>query len=58
MFVNALSWDLSLLMKTTKVEWETVSMPGLVNLANQFTHTLDESPKIKTTKILKLQLCK
>lgn len=38
------------------MEWETTSTPYVVNLANQLFHTLEESPKRKTTKILNLQL--
>ena len=38
------------------MEWEMMSIPGLVNLPNQFAHTLNESPKRKTTKILNFQL--
>ena len=34
------------------MEWEIRSIPDLVNLANQLTHTLDESPKRKTAKVL------
>ena len=38
------------------MEWETMSTPDLVNLANQLSHFLDKSPKRKTAKILNLQL--
>ena len=37
------------------MEWETMSIPELVNLANQHVQTLDESPK-KIAKFLNLQL--
>lgn len=33
-----------------------VSTPDLVNLTNQLSHTLDESPKRKTAKILNRKL--
>ena len=58
MFISVLNWDLSLLVKRTRVEGETTSTPDLVNLANQLAHTLDESPKRKTSKILNFQLWK
>ena len=58
MFINELNQDLSLLVKGTKIEWETMSTPDLINLANQLSHTLDESPKRKTAKIPKLQQVK
>ena len=51
-----MGWGLSLLVKRTRVEWETMSTPVLVNLANQLSHTLDESSKRKTAKIFNLQL--
>lgn len=56
MLINRLNRDLSLLMKRTRIEWETIAMPDLVNLANQLAHTLNDSSKIRTTKILNFQL--
>ena len=56
MLVNILNWCLSFSVKRTRVEWETMSTPDLVNLANQLTRTLDESSKRKTAKILNFQL--
>ena len=56
MFINRLNRDLSLLVKRTRMEWETMSPSDLVNLANQFSHTLDELPKRKTAIILNLQI--
>ena len=38
------------------MEWETMSPSDLVNLENQLSHTLDESPERKTAKILNLHL--
>ena len=54
--INVLCWDLSLLVKKTRREWETMSTPDLVNLANQLSHIFDESHKRKNSKILNLQL--
>ena len=45
MFINGLNQDLSLLVERTRMEWETMFTPDLVNLANQHTQTLEESPK-------------
>lgn len=56
MFIKGLNWGLLLLIKIARMEWETTSTPYVVNLANQLFHTLEESPKRKTTKILNLQL--
>ena len=36
MFTNRLNQNLSLLVKETSIEWETMSTPVLVNLANLF----------------------
>ena len=55
MFINGLNPYLSLPVKWTRMEWEIVSTPYLVNLANQLSHTVHESPKRKTAKILQLQ---
>ena len=49
--INVLCWDLSLLVKKTRREWETMSTPDLVNLANQLSHIFDESHKRKNSKI-------
>lgn len=38
------------------MEWETMPTPGLGNLVSQLSHTLEESPKRKTNKILNLQI--
>ena len=32
--INGLNWDLSLLVKRTRTQWETMSSPDLINLAN------------------------
>ena len=34
MFINGLNQDLSFLFKTTRMEWETMPTPHLVNLTN------------------------
>lgn len=52
MFIKGLNRDLALLGKRTRMEWETVSTPDSVNLANPLSCTLDESPKRKTTETL------
>ena len=52
MLIHGLKWDLSFLVKRTRMEWETVPNPDLVTLANQLNCPLDESAKRKTTKIL------
>ena len=36
--------------------WETMSIPDVVNLANQLSPALDESPKRDITKVLNFQL--
>lgn len=54
-FSNRLNWHLSLLVKRSRIEWETVSTLDLVNLANQLTCTIENSTKTKTTKILSFQ---
>ena len=51
-FISGLNQDLSLLVKRTRVERETMSTLDLANLANQPSHTPDESPKRKITKFL------
>ena len=56
MFIGGQKWDFSLPVKNTRMEWEIMSTLDLVNLANQLTCTLDESPKRKTAKILNIQL--
>ena len=56
MFINGLNRGLSLPVERTRIKWETVCTPDLVNLANQLTQTLDKSPMRKTAKILNLQL--
>ena len=38
------------------MEWETMCTLDSVNLANQLSRTVDESPPRKITKILHLQL--
>ena len=43
MFINELNWDFPFLVKKTRM-----SAPDLVNLANQFSYTLDESPRWTT----------
>ena len=55
LFINDLNQDFSLLVKRTKIEWETLSTPDLVNLATQVSHTLAQSCKRKTAKILNVQ---
>ena len=32
--INGLNWELSLLVKRTRTQWETMSSPDLVNLEN------------------------
>ena len=56
MFSNRLTQNISLLVKRTRTEQENLSTPDSVNLINQLSHTLNESPKRKTDKILNLQL--
>lgn len=36
-----LNWDHPLLVKRTRVKWERMSAPDLVNMANQLSYTLD-----------------
>ena len=57
-FINVLNWEVSLLTKRTRIHWKTMSISDLVNLANQLSHTPDESPGKKPAKILSLQLRK
>ena len=52
MLINELNWDLSHLLKSTRVEWKTMSTLDLVNLANQLARMLHEPPKRNITKIL------
>ena len=54
MFISGLKQDHSLLAKRTKMEGE-MFIPDLINLANQLSHTLEESAKTETAKILYLQ---
>ena len=56
--MNRVNQDHSLTVKLVRREWETMSTPDLVNMANQFSHTLVESPQkqTKNTEILNLQL--
>ena len=49
-FINGLNQDLSLLVKRTKMEWETMSTLDLVTLPNQLSPTLP--PERETDKIL------
>ena len=42
MFINGLNWDFSFLVKRSRVEWDIMFIPDLVNLANQLSHSLDE----------------
>ena len=58
LFITELNQDLPLLEKRSRMEWETISPPDLVNLANQLAHALDESSQRKMDKILKLHLQK
>lgn len=51
MLINGLKQDLSLLVKRTWIEWETMFSPDLGNLVNQIS-----LPPNKTAKILDLQL--
>lgn len=55
MFTNGLNWDSSLLVTRIRMEWETVSILDLVNVANQLSPTPNESPQRETAKILNLQ---
>ena len=55
MFVSGLKQDHSLLAKRTKMEGEML-IPDLINLANQLSHIVEESPKMETAKILYPQL--
>lgn len=43
-FLTGLIWDLSLLVKRTRIAWETMATPDLTDLENQLGVTLDESP--------------
>ena len=54
MFISGLKQDHSLLATRTKMEGE-MFIPDLINLANQLSHTLEESAKTETAKILYLQ---
>ena len=40
----------NLTVKIARREQKTMPTPGLVNMANQFSHTLDESPQKQTNK--------
>ena len=55
MVISGLKQDHSLLAKRTRMEGEMFT-PDLIKLANQLSHTLEESPKMETAKILYLQL--
>ena len=55
MFISGLKQDHSLLAIRTKMEGE-MFIPDLINPANQLSHTLEESAKMETAKILYLQL--
>ena len=55
MCINGLHKNLSLLVKRTCMEWETVFTPDLVNLANKLAHIIEGDSRKKTTKILNLQ---
>ena len=48
MFINGLNWDFSFLVKRSRVEWDIMFIPDLVNLASQLSHSLDEWPQRKT----------
>lgn len=56
MLIKELTWDHSLIVKRTRMEWETTSIPDLLNLANKHSRALDELPKRQTAKILNFQL--
>ena len=56
MFTNGLNRDFPLLVIRTRMERQSMSTPDLVNLTNQLSHTADESPPRKTTKMLNFQL--
>ena len=56
MFISGLNWHLSLQVKKARMECKIISTPDLVNLANQRSHTLHDSPIRKTAKIHNLQL--
>ena len=56
MLMNWPNQEFSLLVKRTRMERETMTTPGLVSLANQLSHTPDESSQRKTAKIHNLQL--
>lgn len=55
--INGLNWDLSLLVKRTRMGWVThgMSSSDAVNLVYQLSPTLEESSKRKINKILNLQ---
>lgn len=55
LFVNGLNRDLSLLVKRTRMEWETTSSLDVVNVINRFARTLDEPPWSKTAKTFNFQ---
>ena len=56
MFIDRLNGDLFLLVKRSRMEWETMSSPDLINLVNELTCTLGDQTKRKTTKVLNFQL--
>ena len=50
MCINGLHKNLSLLVKRTCMEWETVFTPDLVNLANKLAHIIEGDSRKKTYK--------
>ena len=50
MFINGLNWDVSILVRRTRMKWEIRFTPDLVKLAKWLYHTLDESLKGKAPK--------
>lgn len=54
--INGRNQDLSIVVNRTRLEWKTMSISDQVNLVNQLSHNLNESPQRKTTRILNLQL--
>lgn len=53
--VNRLNSSLSLLVKRTRMEWESMVTLDLINAANHLAHTPDEPLRSKIVKILNFQ---
>ena len=55
LFIKGINWDLSFLVKKTRMEWKIMSPPDLISLPKQLSQTPDESSHKKMTQILQLQ---